>query len=123
MHLSWRGDLASDREGQGDARGHTVAVVDGTLNAPIGAAMDAMRRAAASAGYALAEGYSGPNRLVFMKGASGFIGESQIVVEFVGVTPASTRLKATSAVRNAGFNWGHGKRMTRRLFDAIGASY
>ena len=101
----------------------TVAVVEGWLNQPLPGAMQAMRWAAANAGYALAEAQCGPTWLSFKKGVTFWSWGSQLSMAFMPTGPASTRITVTTSETFAITDWGRGKRATRRLFDAVGATY
>jgi hypothetical protein len=101
----------------------TVAVVEGWLNQPLPGAMQAMRWAAANAGYALAEAQCGPTWLSFKKGVTLWSWGSQLSMAFMPTGPAGTRITVTTSETFAITDWGRGKRATRRLFDAVGATY
>ena len=99
-----------------------MAVVEGTLNQPLGAAMNAIRHAASNAGYTLAG-----NEWTELAGA-----EEGRHARLLGIAAHRALRGCRSSVhpadRDDGGDLGHHrlgprKRATRRLFDAIGASY
>jgi hypothetical protein len=100
-----------------------MARLQGTLDQPVEDAKAATRRAAATQGYALAEGQGGPYMLVFKKGGSGFSWGSQLTVELAASSPSQTRLTVSIEENWAITDWGRSRRAARRLLDAMGAKH
>ena len=97
--------------------------VEGTLAQPLDEAMTATRRVAGENGYALDEARSGPNQLVFKKGASLVSWGSEFTVRFEAVGSSETRLAIGTDETYAVTDWGRGKRATHQLLDELGATY
>jgi hypothetical protein len=100
-----------------------MAMLEGTLAQPLEAAEETTRRVAAGQGYALAEGESSPDTLVFKKGVSLLSWGSKLTVELSVAGPSETRLTVTSDETFALTDWGRGKRSAQRLLEGIGATH
>ena len=93
----------------------------GTLDESLEDAAVAVRREAGFQGYALDEGESTPQMLVFKKGSSAFSWGSRMVVALSVVSPGETRITVTSRQSRALVDWGRSKRAAQRLLDGVGA--
>ena len=98
-----------------------MATVRGTVDRPLDEVGTATRRLAVEQGWTLAEGQSGPNTLVFKKGASAWSWGSQLDVELQASSPSATSLTLSTRESWALTDWGKGKRAAQRLLDALGA--
>ena len=101
-----------------------MAEIRATIPQPMAQAIAAVRKAAADQGYALAEGESGPDRLMLRKGTSAFSWGSSLRVTF---TPDAPERRGTSVVIVTGetfafTDWGRGKRAVRKLVAAAGGT-
>ena len=98
-----------------------MATVHATLNQPPDDANTLIRRKAAGLGYALAEGRSGADVLVFKKGLTLFSWGSQLTVKLEADSPSGTHLTVTTDETLGITDWGRGRRKAGRLLDAVGA--
>ena len=103
-------------------KGTIMAALTGTLDQSLEEAIAAVRRVAAGQGYSFAEAESGPNLLVFKKGASAFSWGSRIRVNFEATSPTQTRLFVATKETWAIADWGRGNRAAHRLLEALGAN-
>lgn len=77
---------------------------------------------AAQHGYSLSEGESGPDRLVFKKGAKLYSWGSQLTVGFSEMSPTETKVTIDTHETFAITDWGRGKRAAAAFFQALGAT-
>lgn len=99
-----------------------MATVHAHLDEPSDQATATVREVAAEQGWALAEGESGPGRLVFRKGVGPTSWGSEVTVSLESLGPAETRLSFATAETFAITDWGRGRRQIGKLLEALGAS-
>lgn len=85
-------------------------------------AMAAARDFAAEVGYSVAEGDSGPTRLVFKKGASLFSWGSTFTLDFDEVSASETKVTIDTHEPFMATDWGRGKRAAARFLEALGTN-
>jgi hypothetical protein len=99
-----------------------VQTVQGTVNQPAEEASLAVRRFAAHLGYALFEGHSEPDLLVFKKGVTPFSFGSTLTVKVDASLLSGTNLTVAPMEWWALPDGGRGKRAAMRLLEGVGAS-
>ena len=97
-----------------------MALVEGTIDKPVGETIAQTRTVAAAHGYSVAEGQSQPDALVFTKGVSMFSWGSKLTVTFQETSPAQTKLTISTSETFALTDWGRGQRAAVKLLDAVG---
>ena len=100
-----------------------MALVEGTIDKPVGETIAQTRTVAAAHGYSVAEGQSQPDALVFTKGVSMFSWGSKLTVTFVETSPTQTRLTISTSETFALTDWGRGKQAAIKLLDAVRAKH
>ena len=98
-----------------------MASLQATLDQPIEDARVATRRVAGEQGWALAEGESHDDSLVFKKGVKAFSWGSKITVQLQASSERETRLTLTTGETFALTDWGRGRRAATRLLEGLGA--
>jgi hypothetical protein len=98
-----------------------MAKVKGVIDKSVDDAMVAIRREASMQGYALADGSSGHDWLVFKKGVTAVSFGSELRVRFEAQSPAETLVTITPDEKFALTDLGRGKRAARRLLEAVEA--
>lgn len=99
-----------------------MATVHAHLDEPLSEATATLREVAAEQDWALAEGKSGGDVLVFRKGVSPLSWGSEIRVRLHEVSPSDTELEFSTHESWAITDWGRGRRQVRKLLDALAAS-
>jgi hypothetical protein len=110
-----------DRPTGTDKDGRTMAIVTGRIDLDPDEAAAKTRATAASMGYALAEGPTSHDVLVFRKGMTFFSWGSGLTVK-LSPDGEATALTITTRETFAITDWGRGKRAAHRLLASIGAT-
>jgi hypothetical protein len=98
-----------------------MATVHAHLDEPVDQAMETLRAVAAEQGWALAEGESGPGRLVLKKGVTATSWGSEITAQLEAMSPSETRIAFSTQETWAITDWGRGRRQIGKLLEALGA--
>ena len=98
-----------------------MATVSGSIDLSLEEASAAMRAAAAKHGYALDEGQSEHDELVFKKGVTLVSWGSQLAVQLEEVAPKQTSVTISTGETFAITDWGRGKRAAEKLLADAGA--
>ena len=99
-----------------------METVHGTVNEPADEVSLALRQFAAQQGYALFEGDSAPDVLVFKKGVTVFSWGSSLTVKVDVSPPSGTELTVAPREWWALPDWGRGKRAAIGLLEGVGAT-
>jgi hypothetical protein len=99
-----------------------METVQGIVNQPPEEVSLAVRRFAAQQGYALFEGDSTPDVLVFKKGVTAFSWGSTLTVRVDASPPSGTKLTVAPREWWALPDWGRGKREAKKLLEGVGTS-
>jgi hypothetical protein len=96
--------------------------IQGTVDQPPEEVSIAVRQFAAHEGYAVFEGHSDPDVLVFKKGVTAFSWRSTLTVRVDASPPSGTKLSVVPREWWALPDWGRGKRAAMRLLRGVGAA-
>jgi len=98
-------------------RSHQTAVISESIDD----ARASGRRAAADNGLSLDEAASSASSLTLKKSARPWSWGTTIVMDFEDLGDGTSQVSVTTQETFAATDWGRGKRLAHRLFDAMGA--